>query len=732
MRPLHTVETIVCVIAGAVYGALPLRGAADDVIEDILVTATRIPRSIEDIAGTVSVIGSEELERQIADDLDDLVRYQPGVSMDTVGRGGNQGFIIRGIGGNRVLTLIDGVRANDSYDAVVSGYGKDVFEIDDLKSVQIIRGPASVLYGADAMGGAVILETKDLQDYLEDGENKYLGARVAGSSTDEQYKLGLSGGTEADNWSTLFQYTRREFAEREVNDDVALNPLDGRSDGLIVKTMLMPNEHQELELVLDAFSENIESRLDTDVGASVTSSLGDDETDRHRISLDHRWHGDARLADEVDTQVFWQTTDALQHTEQNRTSYSFIDPTDFSTYGGTTAERTSDFEFNQEIRGLGVTLRKEVATGEVDHSIVYGLSIDETETERPRSRCETESATGASTCSIAAYPFADPEVFPNRTFPDTSTTRGGVFAQDEMILANGKVTLIPGIRYDRYEMDPSSSQLVDVGAFGFEVVPVDEHNVSANLGFIYDLTERLALFAQYAEGFRPPNFEEANQAFVNRAFGYATVPNPDLRPESSKGLEVGLKASRERSRFSVSLYQNRYTDFIDTQFAGLQDGISLFQQRNIGEAEIGGLELTALWMLSDRWRLHGALAYARGDDRENDVPLDSVDPLTSVLGVGFAEPNDRWSIETLLTLVADKDRVSAEDRVTASAYGVVDLIGHYRITSRSTLRMGVYNVFDETYARWANIQGLPGSDAETIARAQNPGTNLRMSFNVDF
>jgi outer membrane receptor protein involved in Fe transport len=46
--------------------------------------------------------------------------------------------------------------------------------------------------------------------------------------------------------------------------------------------------------------------------------------------------------------------------------------------------------------------------------------------------------------------------------------------------------------------------------------------------------------------------------------------------------------------------------------------------------------------------------------------------------------------------------------------------------------MGVYNLFDETYARWANIQGLPASDAETIARAQDPGTNLRVSFNLHF
>lgn len=732
MRPIHALFKSIARFAVVLCGALPVYVTAQSVIEDIVVTATRIPRSIEDIAGTVSVIGSEELERQIADDLDDIVRYQPGVSMETAGRGGNQGFIIRGIGGNRVLTLVDGVRSNDSYDAVVSGYGKDVFEIDDLESVEIIRGPASVLYGADAMGGAVILRTKGPEHYLEDGDDSYFGVRVAGSSADDQAKLGLFAGTRGDKWSTLLQYTGRAFGEREVNGDVRLNPLDGRSDNLIAKAVLKPDERHELELVLDAFTQDIESQLDTEQSDSVSSSFGNDDTDRYRIGLRHRWQGGAGLADEVDTQVFWQTVDALQHTVQTRTSFSFVDPLDFSTYGGTPAERISDFEFNQDVRGLGMTLSKALASGAVDHSFVYGFTLEETDTERPRNRCETALETGASTCGIAPYPFGAPEVFPNQTFPNTSTTRSGAFAQNEMIFGGGRVTLVPGIRYDRYEMDPGDGQLVDIASFGFDVVPVDEDNVSANFGIIYDATDRLALFAQYAEGFRPPNYDEANQAFVNRAFGYATVPNPDLRPETSEGLEVGLKASGDATRFSLAIYRNRYTDFIASQFVGLQDGISLFRDANIGKAEISGVEFTALWLLSERWQLHGSLAHARGNDKQNDVPLDSVDPLTGVLGVRFAEPSERWSIETLLTMAAEKDRVSADDRVTANGYGIVDVLGHVRIADRSTLRIGVYNLFDKTYARWASLQGLPASDSDAIARARAPGTNVRASFNVQF
>ena len=84
-------------------------------IEELTISATRQSRTIENIAGTVSIISIENIEKELVDDLDDLARFQPGVSMSTDARGGNQGFTIRGIGGNRVLNVVDGVRGSDIY-----------------------------------------------------------------------------------------------------------------------------------------------------------------------------------------------------------------------------------------------------------------------------------------------------------------------------------------------------------------------------------------------------------------------------------------------------------------------------------------------------------------------------------------------------------------------------------------------------------------------------------------
>mgnify|MGYP003678196679 CR=1 FL=1 len=151
-------------------------------VDEVIVTATYLQRSAQDIAGTVSVVTDEEIRQTLSDSLADVVRYQPGLGMDTAARGGDEGFSIRGIGGNRVLTVIDGVRSTDMYAAGPSSYGKDGFEVDDLKAVEVIRGPASVLYGADALGGVVLLRTRDADDYQSADQSIHADIRGSGSS----------------------------------------------------------------------------------------------------------------------------------------------------------------------------------------------------------------------------------------------------------------------------------------------------------------------------------------------------------------------------------------------------------------------------------------------------------------------------------------------------------------------------------------------------------------------
>ena len=725
-------------LLAAIFGialAAPAAGQeSNDQLEELIVNATRLPRTIEDIAGTVSVMTAEDMERELAEDLDDLVRFQPGVSISTATRGGHEGFSIRGIGGNRVLTVLDGIRSNDIYHAGPSSYGRDNIDTDNIKTVELIRGPASALYGADAIGGAVILTSRDPRDYLE-GDRAAFNLRASAADADAQYRGGFTAASQLGDVGLMAQYTHRQFAEQEVNGPGSLNPQDGRSDSLLLQLHWDVSPDQQLRFSMDNFVDEIETQLESDIGRSVSSSLGLDDTERLRVGVRYQWQAGLALFDDLELDLNQQDTDASQYTEQTRTSYSFLNPRNPRTYRGTSARRETTFDFNQQTSAVNLNLRKTVTTASLTHSLAYGANLEETDTQRPRHRCDEELATGQTTCRISAYPFAPPEVFPNKTIPDTSTARSGIYLQDEMVFGDGGLTLIPGARYDRYRMkampDPSLDGTGQVSGYGFPVESIDEGAVSLSLGVLRDINAIWSMFGQYAEGYRPPNFSEANQSFVNLGYRYATVPNPELSAENSKGLEFGLRASFPNASLSVAAYRNRYTNFIEDAFAGMRGSISLFQNRNIGEVKIRGAEFNARFFLNEQWQARTTLAYARGDNLSASTPVDSVDPLTLVAGLRFDAPSGRWGGELLLTAVGKKDRVSTPDRVTADGYSVVDVVGNYDFSESVRLRFGVFNVFDELYARWINISSLNAESTTAIENAQQPGMNFRIGLQID-
>ncbi len=121
----------------------------------ITVTTTRTEQKLSEVPSTVSVHDERQIDQQNIKNIQDLIRYEPGVSVSGgSSRFGLSGFTIRGIGGNRVLTQVDGVSVADSF--AFGGFlnaRRDYVDLDTVKQVEIIRGPASSLYGSDAIGG---------------------------------------------------------------------------------------------------------------------------------------------------------------------------------------------------------------------------------------------------------------------------------------------------------------------------------------------------------------------------------------------------------------------------------------------------------------------------------------------------------------------------------------------------------------------------------------------------
>jgi hemoglobin/transferrin/lactoferrin receptor protein len=721
----------------------PQPDAAEDVVETedldrVVVVATLGARAIVDVPNTVDAIDREDMDAHLVRDLKDLFRYEPGISVTSgFGRFGLGDIRIRGLGGNRVLIQTDGIPVSDGFSiGSFSNANRNFVDLDTLKQVEVLRGPGSALYGSDALGGVVSFRTKDPEDYLRDGKRSHVGMKL-GYEGDWNGLFGgatLAGGGERWSWLVAAGHRQGEAQENQGTIDVdgalrtAPNPQarDGRS--LLAKLVYAPNATQRLRLTVEGNEDTTRTDVRSSLGfsaftgATVTAMTGDDRQTRARAALEHEIDATGwGWADTLRWSAYRQDSETTQDTDEVR-----------RTAAGVRQRRAREFNFDQRLYGIEAMLGKDLRIGDATHALTYGFEVARTRTRQKRDGLATNLDTGAST------PVIVPDSFPVRDFPNSETTTTALFVQDEIVFGDdGAFRLVPALRVDRYALRPEPDAIFAADNPGVALVDLTETRMSPKLGMVWRFAPDWSVFAGYARGFRAPPYADVNIGFTNLAFGYTAIANPDLKPETSDGVEAGVRHGGEAVWFSFALYDNRYRDFIESlRFIGVNDaGVQVFQSRNVADARIRGAELKAgidIGALDARfsgWSLRGAAAYAHGQDETANRPLDSVDPLRGALGLVFAR--DRWGAELAGTFAGRKRRVSDDAQYRPSGYGVWDLFAHWRFAPGARVNVGVFNLGDRRYTDGSDVTGVAANSA-TLDRYTRAGRSLSLSVAVDW
>jgi hemoglobin/transferrin/lactoferrin receptor protein len=349
---------------------------------------------------------------------------------------------------------------------------------------------------------------------------------------------------------------------------------------------------------------------------------------------------------------------------------------------------------------------------------------------------QTNLTTGATTPTILG------ETFPLRDLPLSTVVEIGVFAQDEIRLADPRWTLVPALRVDYYELSPETDRIYREDNPATSPVGVDEVSFAPKLGALYRINDRLGVFFQYAHGFRSPPPEDVNIGLDLPLLNIRAVPNPDLKPERSNGYELGLRWRGAALSLTGSAYYNDYSDFIESKVnlgADPDTGVILFQSQNIAEARIYGAELAATirapggdeWL--DGWTARLSAAWARGDDLVRDVPLNSVDPASAVLALRYDAQSGRWGGELVTTAVEAKRDVddSRADLYETDGYVTLDLLAHLDLGRGLRVNAGVFNLTDSDYIEWADVRGRTASDP-LIPYYTRPGRNASVTLHWSF
>jgi hemoglobin/transferrin/lactoferrin receptor protein len=690
-------------------------------LDEINVTATKNERSLRETPGQVSVVESEEIEEQGYRDVADLVRFMPGVYVDgDLTRLGVSGFNIRGIGGNRVATQVDGVPTSEQFDFGPFRVTQYALDLEMLESVEVVRSAGSSLYGSDALGGVVAFRTRHPRSYLG-GEPFHLGLRAGYDGRADENAETLSFAWGQDKLAFSLVYGRHDghelenFGERETQDGArtAPNPIDRESANGLFKLSYTPSSSSDWLLAFETYEAEAETEVFSSRALNANPSVRDydafDTQDRNRVSLEGTFMPMGAAADSVLVRGFSQQAESEQITYELRVSPAL------------TVNRKGSLLFEQDTSGLELEARKSIE-GKVAHLLTYGASGRIDDFDQLRDRKDVNAVTGA--------PVAPSLLYPSKYFPASEVTELGIFLQDEIRLANGKLILLPGVRYDRFELDADQTDPIFFSGNPGTPVPVDmnESAVSPRLAVVYQALPELALFVQYAHGFRAPPMLWVNNGFANLAGGYRTLPNADLGPEQSDNIEFGLRGSHRRGAFNVVLFDNQYDDFIELATLPFDPTVGLieFQPQNLDSVHIKGIELDGRARWENGLEARAAFAYIEGENTTLDQPLLSVAPPQLVIGLGWRPAASRYRGELIATLADEKkasDLPAGSTQFRTPANETFDAVFSIDLPAQVSLQLSAYNLTDEKVWRWQNVQGLTATSAN-LDRYTSAGRNF--------
>lgn len=554
----------------------------------ITVTATRMPRRVDQVAASVSVLGASDLAAKQRQNVYEALRDVEGLDFGYAASVAHQvAPTIRGVGGSfagsTTQVLVDGMGHDSVVSSLLGHGGLNFTSVQDVERVEVVRGPVSALYGPGVIGGVVNVIPKRWKGDA--------GVEVHGAYGSHNTRvLGVAAGTSGATY------------------DVRVSAYDARSDGFVAIPVRDkwgqldhgPRDWADRKLgVLAGFrpASNQEWTLSAQSFATRSAALGGRPNERHDLDGDS---ATLSYRHELSETTAVKASVRLAHLKQR---YSF-DEEDWNgdegnlarAYDGARANDSSSFLVQMDTRPLA------------GNQLIVGYSHDTGDYETRGTPVGGASSVSGSKDKVDA-----------------------VFVQDEQRL--GAWLLSGGLRYDR--LDFSADTVNGVPKNGSASV---DNVVTPRLGARYLLSEAASLYATVGRGYLP-----ALNAFKFVQPSSSRVDNPNLDPETSTTYEFGASTHSSWGQVRASLY---HTDYKNKIALGTDAASGKRQWQNIAQVRVDGLELAYEGHLGHGWHPYANFAYTRARDQATaGAPATRslrVAPRKLNAGVTYA-PGDMWS-----------------------------------------------------------------------------------------
>jgi hemoglobin/transferrin/lactoferrin receptor protein len=722
----------------------------------VTATALRLVRSLFETPANVSVITRPEMDRRMHQTIEDMIRYEPGISVarqtsrtDPFSSLG--GFTIRGVSTNRVLTIVDGSRVIER----ITDQTRDFIDLGHMKRVEIVRGPASALWGSDALGGVVAFTTKDPADYLPGPGNGYAFQKdFSYNSLNDAFTEIVTGALRYRDIEAMIVYTRRDANEVVLGkarngtangaewpcprapESLACNkldPLTTYSNSVLAKLVWNVEPGHYFKLTGEFFQRTTDVNQLWDHGRGVAASGAlstttftesyqrKQELERYRVSLEHYWETRLSFLDSLQ----WRFTAHPQRLDRSGDRYQRAIATGIITH------RYDELNYSEQFFEGEAQLRSSFRLGPTTHNLVYGGYASIAQTRYSAINITTVLPAGTPTTTTAGFNFSD-----------ANTTRADFFVQDEIAMFDRRLLLTPAMRFASYRIEP-------VPRAGYVTVPgkepreLSETDLALKFGAVFKLTENIAPYVQYSEGFKMPTAEQLFTSVPSTAG--SVLPNPDLLPERVKSYEVGVRMQFQDVFISTNFFYARYKNFIQS-FVSVPGTIDVTYQ-NISRVNIWGFEGSGAWRFHPNFELNGAFVWQRGTAKESDTallePFNGLEPYRLVAGLRYRKPE--WGIDAEIVgtyfgeVTASQTDDTPRTRFRPDGAFVFDATLAWSPRPWITLRASVLNIFDKRYFP-ASVASTHASfpDSMAVAATNNlelqtaPGRTFRVGLTVKF
>ena len=673
----------------------------DPPLPPTVVTALRSKEPATSTATGRVVATGEELRATGERSLPRAIGRATGVWVQETNLGGGAPFI-RGLAGNQVLVVVDGIRLNDSTTRYGPNQSLNTIDPMIVERVEVIRGPSSVLYGSDALGGVILIWTRRRAPGSQGGETgRGLEIDPSYSSVAEGYRGSMTAGAAGEQLGALVSGSFQDWGNLRAGGDEEQEHTGYHGGALFGSLDVALGEERSLRTT-------VRGNKDIEVPRTDKMTVGYGQTEpshqlyhyklqeRRALAMTYSDGASGLIGDEMQVRLWYRTYE--EEREKIRTG-----------------AQTRVWERDEVgTLGLGVDWRSQLGD---DHLLTYGIDLQNDEVDSVGSRKDIN--TGVVTPGEGEFA------------PDSRYTSMGIFVQDE-IFTFEPIDLTAGLRYSLFDFgfDDFPSQGTGSESGGFDAL-------TASVQAARDVSEGVRLTAGVAQGFRAPNLDDLAR---DGTFGSGTeLHNPDLEPERSLTAELAVEVVRPVWDFALSIFNSDIQDLIGRVLVDPTPGNLTFLRENVGRAQMFGaealyhqrlgkeedspyaLEIGAAWVRGQQWD-DTEDPPGSGEQPLHNVPMRRVPPFHGHVALNWEPAQSRYGfvgwgrIEwvfaarqgrlhpyDVLDPRIDPDGTDGWQVVNLDVGGPIGELG-----DGSTWTVGIHNVLDEEYRVHGSGFDAPG------------------------